>query len=452
MPSVFLYIFVMLAIVFLCFLAFKRPIYEGIIVSFAILLTITGTWENLFSYIDRALGTSLLYSMMAFCAMSQILTKTKVIDNCVKIIIAILGRIPGGAGYASIVASCFMGALSGSGPGNVLATGSITIPAMIKSGFPPELAANVSSTASYLGNMIPPSANIVAALGAYTAIYGEDSLSIGTFWIVCWGVSLWFILSRFLQLFVFCKYYKIKGMAKEDIPSIRTTLKESWSGLLLPVIILAPFIFDAVFNKTFLTARLGAAGAGYFSKSLLIFIGGIASLYGILIAKNRREMTPKEIVSIFAKGVKGIVPTVATCILGYMIGAMFTDLNVGAELQAVFEKMNFGLVGLAIVIPLLTCFISMVVPGSSITVMLGSVFIAIFANAGANPVLVAAMLPCICGVMCGITPPFALGMYAGMSIAKSDFTKTMKNDLWWVVTQYVLEVIVLLGVLPIIGL
>jgi len=55
-------------------------------------------------------------------------------------------------------------------------------------------------------------------------------------------------------------------------------------------------------------------------------------------------------------------------------------------------------------------------------------------------------------IMSGITPPFALGMYAGMSIAKSDFTKTLKNDLWWVAVQYVLEVVVLLGVLPVIGL
>jgi TRAP-type uncharacterized transport system fused permease subunit len=54
--------------------------------------------------------------------------------------------------------------------------------------------------------------------------------------------------------------------------------------------------------------------------------------------------------------------------------------------------------------------------------------------------------------MCGITPPLALGMYAGMSIAESDPGKTIKNDLWWVLGQYLLEVIVLLGWLPILGL
>jgi TRAP-type uncharacterized transport system fused permease subunit len=93
----------------------------------------------------------------------------------------------------------------------------------------------------------------------------------------------------------------------------------------------------------------------------------------------------------------------------------------------------------------------MVIPGSAMVNMFGFIFISMFASAGANPLLVAAMLPCVCGVMCGITPPFALGMYAGMVIAKSDFTKTLKNDLWWVAAQYLLEVVVLLGLLPVFG-
>jgi TRAP-type C4-dicarboxylate transport system permease large subunit len=87
-----------------------------------------------------------------------------------------------------------------------------------------------------------------------------------------------------------------------------------------------------------------------------------------------------------------------------------------------------------------------------VVVVFGPVFITLFASVGVDPVLVAAMLPCICGVMCGITPPLALGMYAGMSLAESDFAKTVKNDLWWVALQYILEVVILLGLLPILGL
>lgn len=452
MIEVLSYIAIMLAVIIFYFSVFKRPLYEGILVSFAVMLTLTGRWGSIGDYIHTAMTTSLLYSMMAFSAMSQILTKTKIIDHCVMIILSVLGRVPGGAGYAAVAASCFMGALSGSGPGNVMATGSITIPAMIKSGYPPELAANVESASSCLGNMIPPSANIVAALGAYMAVYPDSNLTTGEFWMVCWGVSLWFILSRFIQVFAFCKYYHIKPMAKEDIPSLKDTVKQGWSGLLLPVIILFPFIFDALFNTTFITSRLGAVGAKYFSSSLLIFVGGVVSIYGVLIAKNRKEVTPRAIICFLADKANSLAPTVATCIFGYMLGALFTDLDVGRQLQLAFAGNNMSSTALAFVIPLFVCFLSMVIPGSSIVVMLGPAVISIFASSGVNPLLVAAMLPCICGVMCGITPPFALGMYAGMSIAKSDFSKTLKNDLWWVAVQYMMEVIVLLELLPILGL
>lgn len=452
MPKVVIYLLVMLAIICLWFLVLRRPIYEGVIISFIVLVAVTGTWSNIWAYITGALETSLLFSMVAFVAMSQILSKTKIIDNCVKIIIALLGRIPGGAGYASVVASGFMGALSGSGPGNVMATGTITIPAMKKTGFPAHLAANIESASSYLGNMIPPSANIVAALGAYLAVFGDNAITIGQFWMVCWGLSLWFVFSRLLMVFFFCLFYKVKPMKKEDVPSLKQTLKEGWTGLLLPVIILLPFILDSILNAGFLTDRLGATGAKYFSSSLLIFVPGIATIIGVLISKDKKNGSIKGMIEILGKGVKGLVPTVATCIFGYMIGELFTDIGAGAELQAVIEKLDLGKYGLAFIIPLITCFISMIIPGSSMVVMFGPAFITMFMAVGVNPLLVAAMLPCMCGVMCGITPPFALGMYAGMSIAGSDFGKTVKNDLWWVAVQYLLEVIVLLGWLPILGL
>ena len=451
MPSAFIYLGILLLTIVIWFMVFKRPVYEAILISFIILLTVTGTWGNIGSYIEKGLTTSLLYSMTAFVAMSVVLTKTKVVDSCIAIILSILGRIPGGAGYVSIIASAFMGALSGSGPGNVMATGSITIPAMKKSGFPPELAANVESNASYMGNMIPPSSNIVAALGAYTALYGEE-LTTGQFWVVLWGIAIWFVLQRILTLFAFCKYYKVKPMSKEELPTLKESLKVGWQGLLLPVIILLPFVFDFLFKETFFTERLGAAGAKALSSSLLIFIPGIATLFACLITKDKKMVTPNKLAEMFGKGVKTIAPSVAVCIIGYMIGAMFADLNVSEEMQVFIEGVNFSKFGLVLFICMLTCFLGMVIPGSSLVVIFGPVFITTLASVGVNPILAAAMLPCICGVMCGITPPLGLGMYAGMSLAESDFSKTFKNNMWWVAGQFVMQVIVLMGWLPILGL
>ncbi|MBQ6906485.1 MAG: TRAP transporter large permease subunit [Clostridia bacterium] len=452
MPSAFIYLGILLATIVVWFMLFKRPVYEAVFISFVVLLAVTNTWSSLGDYIDKALSTSLLYSMTAFVAMSIILTKTKIIDSCIAIILSILGRITGGAGYVSIIASAFMGALSGSGPGNVMATGAITIPAMKRSGFPPELAANVESNASYMGNMIPPSSNIVAALGAFTALYPESNMTTGQFWIVLWGISLWFILQRILTLFAFCKYYKVKPMSKDELPNFKTSLKEGWQGLLLPVVILLPFILDYVFKDTFFTERLGATGAKYMSSSILLFIPGVAALFTCLITKDKKTVTPHKIAKMFANGVKSIAPAIGVCILGYMIGALFNEMNVAPEMQEFIMNVNFSKFGLVVFISALTCFLGMVIPGSSLVVIFGPVFITTFASVGVDPLLAAAMLPCICGVMCGITPPLGLGMYAGMSLAESDFGKTFKNNLFWVAGQFIMEIVVLMGWLPILGL
>ncbi len=452
MPSSLIYLGVMLAVIIVWFALMKRPVYEAVFISFLLLLTITGTWGNVWVYITDALGTSLLYSMVAFVAMSILLTKTKIIDSCIAVILSVVGRLTGGAGYAAVVASSFMGALSGSGPGNVMATGAITIPAMKRSGFPAELAANIESNASYMGNMIPPSSNIVAALGAFTALYPELNMTTGQFWIVLWGVAIWFIVQRLVMVWGFCKYYKVKPMAKEDLPDIKTTIKEGWQGLLLPVIILLPFVLDYLFKDNFFTARLGKDGAKYFSSSILLFIGGVASIFTCLIAKDKSVVTPKSIAKMFGNGVKTIAPAIGVCVFGYMIGSLFGELNVAEEMGAIITGWKFGKLGTVVAVCLITCFMGMVVPGSSLVVIFGPMFITTLASVGVDPLLVAAMLPCICGVMCGITPPLGLGMYAGMTLAESDFDKTFKNNLWWVTAQFVLEVVVLMGWLPILGL
>lgn len=450
-PSALIYLGVMLVFIIVWFVLLKRPVYEALLLSFVLLVAITGTWGNVWTYIDGALNTSLLFSMIVFVAMSQLLTETKVIDSCVFLIMSLLGRIPGGAGYASVIASSFMGALSGSGPGNVMATGVITIPAMKKTGFPAHLAANVESVSSYLGNMIPPSSNIVGAFGAFMALYPNSEVTSGQFWIVLWSISLYFILNRLLMVWAFCKYYKVKPMAKEDIPSLKETFKVGWKGMLLPVIILLPFVVDSV-GSEFIISRLGEAGANSFSKCLLFFIAGVAGIYSLWVAENRKEMSVNRIVNLFASKMKSLIGPIAACLFGYMIGELFEAVDVTTSLAEFLESVNMSRVGLAFFIPLLTCFLGMVVPGSSQVVIFGPVFIAAFAAAGSNPLVIAALLPCVCGVMCGITPPLALGMYAGMSIAESDFKKTVINDLWWVASQYIMEVIMLLELLPVFGL
>lgn len=452
MPTSLIYLGIMLAVIIVWFVIAKRPIYEAVLLSFLLLVAITGTWGNLPEYINDALSTSLLYSMVAFVAMSVLLTKTKVVDSCIAVILSVIGRVTGGAGYTAVIASTFMGALSGSGPGNVMATGAITIPAMKRSGFPPELAANIESNASYMGNMIPPSSNIVAALGAFMALYPTVEISTGQFWIILWGISIWFVLQRLIMVWGFCKYYKVKPMTKEELPSLKEAIKVGWQGLFLPVIILLPFVLDYFFKDNFFTQRLGETGAKHMSSSILLFTGGLATIYACLVCRDKSVVKFKNLGKIYGNAIKSISPTIGVCVFGYMVGALFGELNIAEELGDIIMGWQFNKLGTVVAICAITCFMGMVVPGSSIVVIFGSVFITVLVNAGCDPLLAAAMLPCICGVMCGITPPLGLGMYAGMTLAESDFGKTFKNNLWWVAAQFILQVAVLMGWLPIMGL
>ena len=450
-PEGIWYLMLLLVVIVVWFVLIKRPVYEAVALGFVLLVLISGKWDSILLYIDEALKTNLLYSMVAFVAMSILLTKTKVVDSCIAVILSVIGRIRGGAGYTAVVASAFMGALSGSGPGNVMATGAITIPAMKRSGFPAHLAANVESNASYMGNMIPPSSNIVAAMGAYAAFAGTE-ISTGQFWVVLWGISIFFIAQRLLMVWGFCKYYKVQPMSADELPPIKETLKKGWAGLILPVIILVPFILDSIFKETFFTAQLGAAGAKSLSSAVLLFVGGISAIFAVLVTKDKSQVRIDRIAKMFADGVKTIAPAIGVCVFGYMLGELFADLQVGEQMAQLIGGWNFGQLGTVLVICIITCFLGMVIPGSSLVVIFGTVFIQILSGAGCDPLISAAMLPCICGVMCGITPPLGLGMYAGMTLAESDFKKTFNNNLWWVGAQFILQVAVLMGWLPILGL
>lgn len=448
MPIEVWYIVALLAVVIVTFLVLKRPIYECMFYGYVLMVILTGEYNNFFSYIGKTSTDTLFYAIIAFLILAKILDATHAIDSVVNVIVAALGRFRGGAAYTAVIGSTFMGALSGSGAGNVATTGVFTIPAMKKSGVPAHLAANIESACSTMGNMIPPAGVILTALACYNEFSGAE-MSQSTFWFACWGVAIWFILQRIITVFAFCRFYKVKPMPKEDIPSLKKTLKAGWKNLLLPVIILLPFILDYFLKDNLFTNRLGA-GAGNMSSSLLLFTPGLAAIYALIV--NRKAIKKGELVNTVRKSVSGIVPVGATIFFAYCISNLFSATNIGANIGEFIKGWNLSIVAIAFIVPLITAILGMVFPGSAQTKIFGTTIISVFAAAGGNPLLAAVMLPVITGAMEGMTPPLALCMYTAMGIAGSKLKETTINCLIWIGIHYLLAVICLLGILPIMGL
>ena len=185
MPIEVWFIAALLAVICVTFLLFKRPIYECMFYGYVLMIILTGEYKNFFTYIGKTSSDTLFYAIIAFLALAKILDATHAVDTVVNVIVSIFGRLKGGAAYTAVIGSTFMGALSGSGAGNVATTGVFTIPAMKKSGVPAHLAANIESACSTMGNMIPPAGVIVAALACYNEFSGAE-MSQSTFWIACW--------------------------------------------------------------------------------------------------------------------------------------------------------------------------------------------------------------------------------------------------------------------------
>ena len=451
MPIEFLYLGIVFVVAIIGFTVLKRPLYECMLAAFIVLVAVTCTWENIPRYIWDALKEPTMYIIFVFVISAHLLAKTSVIDDCIAIILSIFGRMRGGAGFVSIIGSSYMGSLSGSGPGNVATTGVFTIPAMIKSGFPPHLAANVEAHASTMGNMIPPAGMIGIAFAALDTLY-PNTYTMSQYWILLWGIALWFILQRIITLYFMCRYYKVEPMKKEDIPSFRHSLKHGWKAIFLPIIVFLPFLLTSVFDS-FFAAQLGD-GLKSFNDSIILFIPSLIVVCGILLSGKDtiKKMKPKVLYEVIEKGMTKVVPTSALVLFAYFVSNVFEDLKVEVAIGEFIKSLNMPYFVLCIIIPLFMAILGMLLPGSTQVKIFGGIIISIFAGAGGNPMLAAAMLPCICGAMHGVTPPYCACVYTGMGIAQSELKPTLKNCIIWVVIHYVLSVVVLLGWLPILGL
>ena len=448
----FWYLIAVFVVAIIGFTILKRPLYECMIAAFVVLVAITGTWANMGTYIWDALKEDTLYVIFAFIISAALLSKTSVIDDCIAIILSIFGRLRGGAGFVAIIGSSYMGSLSGSGPGNVATTGVFTIPAMIRSGFPPHLAANVEAHSSTMGNMIPPAGMIGIAFAALDTLY-PHKYTMSQYWLLLWGVALWFILQRIITMYFMCRYYKVEPMKKEDIPSFRKSVKSGWKAVFLPIIVFVPFFITSKFDF-FFAERLGEAGAKAFNSSLLLMIPAVIVICGIFLSnrETRKEMTFKHMYDGISNGMLKVVPTAALVLFAYFVSNVFEDLNVEVAIGEFISSLNMSKYALCIIIPLFTAILGMLLPGSTQVKIFGGIIISITAAAGVNPMMAAAMLPCICGAMHGVTPPYCACVYTGMGIAQSELKPTLMNCMIWVVLHYALSVVIMLELLPVWGL
>ncbi|WP_319567661.1 TRAP transporter large permease [Cohaesibacter marisflavi] len=177
-----------------------------------------------------------------FVLAGNLMTGGGITDRILSFTKATMGWMRGSLGIVTVIASAIFAAISGSGTATVTAIGGITIPAMKKEGYPPELSAAIAASASTVGPLIPPSIILI--------VYGNSvQTSIRELFMAAVIPGVMLVLG-----FLGYTYYKARSLnlpvgKKLDHKEVCRETKRSFWALLMPIIILGG-IFGGVFTPT----------------------------------------------------------------------------------------------------------------------------------------------------------------------------------------------------------
>ncbi len=102
-----------------------------------------------------------LITIPMFLLMAEFVLVSGIADDLFKATAAWVGRIPGGLGMATALAGAGFGAICGTSTASAATLSSTSLPAMLKQGYEPKMAAGVVAISGTLAMLIPPSVALV---------------------------------------------------------------------------------------------------------------------------------------------------------------------------------------------------------------------------------------------------------------------------------------------------
>lgn len=377
---------------------------------------------------------------------------------------ALAGRFVGGPAKVSIFGSAMFGMISGSSIANTVTVGSLTIPAMMRLGYPRHFAAAVEATASTGGQITPP------IMGAAAFLMVEFlNLPYASIILAATVPAAMHFFGVFWQVHFEAKKLGLRGIPVEELPRVRAVLARDWPTA-IPLFVLLIVLFSgftpylaAFWGITAcvvigLTNRRGDIAVGFLGlvviadlagglsegwvTLLILAVSAVACASSVMRDQLGRERLA-EIGDAFVVGAKyAIAVGAAAAAVGLIIGVV-TLTGVGFKISSIVTTaaavlaeltgsvipaflfdakgmtLFFTLVMTAIVCILLGCG----VPTTATYIIMVTVAAPTLGMLGVEPV-VAHFFVFYFGVLADITPPVALAAYAAASMAGADPFRT----------------------------
>ncbi len=382
---------------------------------------------------------------------------------------AVAGKYAGGPAKVSVFGSALFGMLSGSSVANAVTVGSLTIPAMIKVGYPRHFAGGVEAAASTGGQITPP------IMGAAAFLMIEFlGLPYATIVLAAVVPAFMHFFGVFWQVHFEAKRTGLRGLTAEELPNVRDSVKKRWPTL-IPLVLLVgtltggftPYVAAfagitscIIVGLTTAEKRNTPIGLGVMlalhavlawvisghleGYGLVLFaVAAIALVLAIRILKLPTRFTLNELIEAFSTGAKyALAVGAAAGTVGLVIGVV-TLTGVGFKVSYIVNAAAATMAaGLSSVLPdwliqqktlMLLCALIMTgfvcvlmgcgIPTTANYIIMVTVAAPALVQMGVEPI-VAHFFVFYYGVLADITPPVALAAYAAAGMANSDPFKT----------------------------
>jgi TRAP transporter 4TM/12TM fusion protein len=319
----------------------------------------------------------------------------------INISFALFGHVRGGPAKIAVVASSLFGMLSGSGTANVAGTGQITIPLMKRSGYKPHFAGAVEAVSSAGGLLMPPIMGsavfiIMEVLGVgYLTIMKAAGLS-----------AILYYTGLFLMIDIEAQKMGMRGLPKEELPSVRKTFKEGWY-FIIPIFVL---IFFLMYSKVSVTRAA--------------FWATISIPLCSLLAGKERRMTLPKILEGLESGALTALPVIAILSLGGVVLGMITLTGLGLMMSSLLIKMSGGnLLILLFLTMIASIILGMGVPPVAAYIVLAILVVPALIKMGVYP-MAAHLFVFYFSTVAGITPPMAPDAFVAAGIAEAPMMRT----------------------------
>tara|TARA_B100000427_G_scaffold63055_1_gene49747 strand:+ start:741 stop:2024 length:1284 start_codon:yes stop_codon:yes gene_type:complete len=384
----------------------------AIMVLFDDFLSFSTLFEAFFIFISK-------YTLIAipfFIYAGFLMERTGLVAGLFNFADALIGWVPGGFAYATLIAAVLFGAISGSSTAMAAAMSVIAYPEMIKRGYPTWMAAGVIASAGGIALLIPPSITLIL-FGVITEISIVDLFFAGVVPGIMLAISDAVIIVS-VSLFIV------------KLPAGKFDLKRCWTAFLeaLPALLMPVLVLGGLYGGLFTPTEAGAAAACYALGYGVIFKRGI--FLKELLPTTRRTMNLTAVV-FFLLGCVGIF--------------QFFLANMGWPQEIAAWAGSLGLSKYAFLFALMgsLLLLSMWLTGVAILVLTVPIYFPVALSLGVDPVHLG-ILTALCIEIGSVIPPVGLNLFAVSGVTGLPVTHVIKGSFPFCISDTVVLIIVLL--------